>query len=85
METFLLISDTILAVLIVIAVLLQKSSSLGLGAYSTNESFFGAKGMGSFMTKLTFSLGALFILNTLALFYYYNHQPQESIIEKRIK
>ena len=55
MTTTLLISQIVLAVFIIIAVLLQKSSSMGLGAYSgSNETMFGAKGPANFLTKLTF-------------------------------
>ncbi len=45
MTSTLLIVQIVLAIAITIAVLLQKSSSIGLGAYSgSNESVFGAKG-----------------------------------------
>jgi preprotein translocase subunit SecG len=43
MTGILLITQIVLVVIITIAVLLQKSSSIGLGAYSgSNESVFGA-------------------------------------------
>ena len=52
MTSTLLIVQFVLAVLIVIVVLLQKSSSIGLGAYSgSNESLFGAKGPANFQLK----------------------------------
>jgi len=71
-----------LAVVITIAVLLQKSSSIGLGAYSgSNESLFGAKGPAGFLAKFTFVAGVLFILNTLALGYFYNKDLKRSIID----
>ena len=45
MTSTLLIVQIVLALAITVAVLLQKSSSIGLGAYSgSNESVFGAKG-----------------------------------------
>ena len=44
MISTLLVVQILLTIAIVIAVLLQKSSSIGLGAYSgSNESMFGAK------------------------------------------
>ena len=65
----------VLAVLITIVVLLQKSSSIGLGAYSgSNESVFGAKGPAGFLAKFTMFLGLLFVLNTIMLSYTYNSQ-----------
>ncbi len=81
MTSILLILQFVLAVVITIAVLLQKSSSIGLGAYSgSNESVFGAKGPAGFLTKATFTLAFAFIVNTLALGYYYNQSNKASII-----
>ena len=82
MSSILFIIQIVLAVLIVIAVLLQKSSSLGLGAYSgSNESLFGAKGPAGFLAKLTFVLGLLFVINTLALGYLYSKESKKSVTD----
>lgn len=82
MASTLLIVQFVLAVLITITVLLQKSSSIGLGAYSgSNESLFGAKGPANFLTKATMTLGLLFILNTLFLGYQYNQERNKSAID----
>lgn len=82
MTSTLLIVQFILAVFITIAILLQKSSSMGLGAYSgSNESMFGAKGPANFLTKITFLLGILFVLNTLALGYLYNEDVKKSVVD----
>lgn len=79
MTTFLIVLQTILTISIVIVVLLQKSSSIGLGAYSgSNESLFGAKGPANFMAKITMFLGLLFIINTIALGYLYNAKSSRS-------
>lgn len=68
--------------MLTIAILLQKSSSIGLGAYSgSNESLFGAKGPAGFLAKFTFFVGALFILNTLALGYTYNESLRGSVTQ----
>ncbi|PDX22615.1 preprotein translocase subunit SecG [Helicobacter pylori] len=73
----------VLAVLIVVVVLLQKSSSIGLGAYSgSNDSLFGAKGPASFMAKLTMFLGLLFVTNTIALGYFYNKEYGKSVLDE---
>ncbi len=80
--SFLLIVQIILVVMLVIAVLLQKSSSIGLGAYSgSNESVFGAKGPGSFLAKTTFTIGFLFVVNTITLGYMYASASAESIVD----
>ena len=82
MTGILLVSQFILAAIITIAVLLQKSSSIGLGAYSgSNESLFGAKGPAGFMAKFTFVVGLIFVANTLTLGYYYNQEKNVSIAE----
>ncbi len=82
MATILFISQFVIAIILTVVVLLQKSSSIGLGAYSgSNESVFGAKGPAGFMTKLTFALGIIFIINTISLGYIYNKQTKSSIVE----
>ncbi|MEA1916261.1 MAG: preprotein translocase subunit SecG [Campylobacterota bacterium] len=85
MSDILLIIQIVLVVFIVIAVLLQKSSSIGLGAYSgSNESVFGAKGPASFLTKITFIIGFLFILNTIALGYFFAKAHNKSVVDELI-
>jgi preprotein translocase subunit SecG len=80
MTSTLLIVQIILALAITISVLLQKSSSIGLGAYSgSNESMFGAKGPMGFLAKATFTLALAFVLNTLVLGYYYTKENNKSI------
>ncbi|MBU1643337.1 preprotein translocase subunit SecG [bacterium] len=86
MTGVLLISQIVLVVIITIAVLLQKSSSIGLGAYSgSNESVFGAKGPGSFLAKMTFFFGFLFIVNTITLGYFYAQESNSSVVDSVIE
>jgi len=83
MESVLLILEFILAGLITVVVLLQKSSSIGLGAYSgSNETVFGAKGPAAFLAKATMFLGLVFIANTVALGYTYNKARTASVIDE---
>lgn len=83
MSGVLLVTQFILAILVAIVVLLQKSSSIGLGAYSgSNESLFGAKGPAGFLAKATFVLGFVFVLNTVALGYFYAQESGRSVIDK---
>jgi len=82
MTSTLFILQIILAILITISVLLQKSSSIGLGAYSgSNESLFGAKGPMGFLAKVTFVLGTAFIINTLILSYMYTKESNRSVAD----
>ncbi|XPV68719.1 MAG: preprotein translocase subunit SecG [Halarcobacter sp.] len=82
MSSTLLIVQFILAILITITILLQKSASMGLGAYSgSNESLFGAKGPGNFLAKLTMGLGLIFVINTVSLGYLFNQQRLSSAVD----
>lgn len=82
MTSTLLIVQLVLTILIIISVLLQKSSSMGLGAYSgSNDTMFGSKGPANFLVKVTFVLGALFVINTVTLGYLYNSQREKSVVD----
>lgn len=82
MTSTLLIIQFVLAILLTIIILLQKSSSIGLGAYSgSNDSLFGAKGPANFLTKATMALGLVFVINTVALGYLYNDQRNKSAVD----
>lgn len=84
MTTLLFIIQFILVFIICVAVLLQKSSSIGLGAYSgSNESLFGAKGPAGFLAKFTFIVGILLIINTIALGYLYNTRTYSSSVAEK--
>ncbi len=86
MITLLVILQFVIVVIICIAVLLQKSSSMGLGAYSgSNESLFGAKGPAGFLAKFTFVMGLILIVNTISLGYLYNTASKNSLAEKIIE
>ena len=82
MTSTLLIVQFALAIVLTIIILLQKSSSIGLGAYSgSNDSLFGAKGPANFLTKATMALGLIFVINTVALGYLYNEQRNQSAVD----
>ena len=82
MTSTLLIVQFVIAIILTITILLQKSSSMGLGAYSgSNDSLFGAKGPGNFLSKATIALGLVFVINTITLGYLYNEQRQESAVD----
>lgn len=82
MESVLLILEFVLTVLITIVVMLQKSSSIGLGAYSgSNETVFGAKGPAAFLAKVTMFFSILFVINTVALGYVYSSKSTASVVD----
>ncbi|MEY4504080.1 MAG: preprotein translocase subunit SecG [Pseudomonadota bacterium] len=85
MLTFAIILQFILAISLTIIVMLQKSSSIGLGAYSgSNESVFGAKGPATAMVKITFTLSTLLILNTIFLTYQFTRAQTASVVDSAI-
>ncbi|BCD61122.1 MULTISPECIES: preprotein translocase subunit SecG [unclassified Nitratiruptor] len=78
----LFILQIVLAIILTIVILLQKSSSIGLGAYSgSNESVFGAKGPQGFLARLTFFLATVFVFNTILLGYLYNKNYTKSVVD----
>ncbi len=82
MDSTLIVVQFVLGILITIAVLLQKSSSVGLGAYSgSNESVFGAKGASGFLVKVTVVLASLFVINTVALAYLFSTGKNDSVVD----
>ena len=83
MVKILFILQIVLAIVLTITILLQKSSSIGLGAYSgSNESLFGAKGPQGFLAKITFFLIMAFVLNTILLGYLYNKEYNKSVVDR---
>ena len=67
METLLLVINIILAVILVLLVLLQKSEGGALGIGVSQENFMLSRSAGSFMTKATAIVATLFIICSLAL------------------
>ena len=67
MENILLVVNVILAVILVIIVLLQKSEGGALGIGVSQESFMFSRTAGDFLTKATAIIATLFIICSLSL------------------
>ena len=67
MENILLGINIILAIILVIVVLVQKSEGGALGIGVSQENFMLSRSAGSFMTKATAIVATLFIICSLAL------------------
>ena len=67
METLLLVINIILAFILVVLVLLQKSEGGALGICVSQENFMLSRSAGSFITKATAIVATLFIICSLAL------------------
>ena len=67
MENILLVINVILAIILVIIVLLQKSEGGALGIGVSQENFMFSRTAGDFFTKATAVVAALFIICSLSL------------------
>ena len=67
MENFILILNIILAILLIGVILLQKSEGGALGLGVSQDSFISSRSAGSFLTKTTAILAALFIITSISL------------------
>ena len=67
MEFLILVFDVILAVLLVIVILLQKSEGGALGLGASQESFISSRSAGGFLTKATAIIATLFIITSILL------------------
>ena len=67
MENILLILNIILAIILVLLVLMQKSEGGALGIGVSQENFMLSRSAGGFMTKATAVVATLFIVCSLGL------------------
>ena len=67
MENILLTINIVLAIILVILVLFQKSEGGALGIGVSQESYMFSRTAGNFMTKATAVIATLFIICSLAL------------------
>ncbi len=67
MENILLILNIILALILVLLVLMQKSEGGALGIGVSQENFMFSRSAGNFMTKATAFVATLFIICSLGL------------------
>ena len=67
MENFILILNIVLAIVLVIIILLQKSEGGALGIGASQESFISSRSAGSLLTKATAIIATLFIITSISL------------------
>ena len=67
MENILLVLNIVLAIVLVLLVLMQKSEGGALGIGVSQENLMFSKSAGNFMTKATAFVATLFIICSLAL------------------
>ena len=67
MENIILTLNIILAILLVVIILLQKSEGGALGIGASQDSFVTSRSAGSFLTKATAIIATLFIITSISL------------------
>ena len=67
MENFILILNVVLAILLIGVILLQRSEGGALGLGISQDNFISSRSAGSFLTKTTAILAALFIITSISL------------------
>ena len=83
MENIVLTLNIILAILLVIVVLLQKSEGGALGVGVSQESFISSRSAGNFLTKTTAIIATLFIITSVSLTIISNEgKSSSSVLEK---
>ena len=84
MENILLVLNIIIAVILVLLILLQKSEGGALGIGVSQENFMFSRSAGDFFTKATAVVATLFIICSLSLTIISRSdlQPETSVIDK---
>ena len=67
MESILLTINIILAVLLIVVILLQRSEGGALGLGVSQDNFTSSRSAGDFLTKFTSILAVFFIITSIAL------------------
>ena len=85
MENILITTNIILAVVLVIVILLQKSEGGALGLGVSQDSFTSTRSIGTFLTKFTSIIAALFIITSIILVAISRDEIREtqSVLEKQ--
>ena len=83
MENFILILNVILAVLLIVVILLQRSEGGALGLGVSQDSFVSSRSASSFLTKSTAIIATLFIITSISLTIISKEQfSNTSVLEK---
>ncbi len=83
MENLILILNIVLAVVLVILILFQKSEGGALGIGASQESLISSRAAGNFLTKTTAIIATLFILTSITLTVMSQQKnPTSSVLEK---
>ena len=84
MESLLIFVNIVLAVILVIVILLQRSEGGALGLGVSQDNFTSTRSMGTFLTKFTSVVATLFIVCSIAIVAISRDELREtqSVLEK---
>ena len=84
MESLLIFVNIVLAVILIIIILLQRSEGGALGLGLSQDNFASTRTVGNFLTKSTAVIAALFIISSISLVVLSRGDLQEtqSVLEK---
>jgi len=83
MENLILILNIILAILLVVVILLQRSEGGALGLGVSQDNFISSRSASSFLTKTTAIIATLFIITSISLTVISKEQiSNTSVLEK---
>jgi len=85
MENFILLVNVILAILLVIVILIQKSEGGALGIGVSQDSFISSRSAGNFLTKTTVIIATLFIITSISLTIMSREQISSSSVLEKIE
>ena len=85
MESLLIFVNIVLAAILVIIILLQRSEGGALGLGVSQDNFTSSRSVGTFLTKLTSIVAALFIICSIAIVSISRDEFREtqSVLEKQ--
>tara|TARA_B100000029_G_scaffold154395_1_gene149656 strand:+ start:27 stop:332 length:306 start_codon:yes stop_codon:yes gene_type:complete len=67
METILIVANVILAIILIMLILLQRSEGGALGLGLSQDNFASTRSVGNFLTKSTAVIATLFIISSISL------------------
>ena len=84
METLIIIANVVLALILIVLVLLQRSEGGALGLGLSQDNFASTRTVGNFLTKSTAIIATLFIISSISLVVLSRGDMQEtqSVLEK---
>ena len=85
MESLLIFVNIVLAIILIIIILLQRSEGGALGLGVSQDNFTSARTVGTFLTKLTTIVATLFIICSIAIVAISRDELREtqSVLEKQ--